>query len=170
MWYTYVATDHAPHIFYIHHANMHARFRIRLHHAKIWWYVYMMIKSLGFVFHHQVLYFLQVQRSPVKPLPKVQSKPPFFEHHIWEKGLAIMCERLVGDKLKEEFRWLLELAAGCGLWRGTTLVTTARFVVASLNSSPGLWWCSVLLRVLFACVVCVWWCSLRRVIYNCSSP
>jgi hypothetical protein len=51
----------------------------------------------------------------------------------------------------EEFGWLLELAASCGLGRGSTLVTTARFAVASLDSSPGLWWCSVLLRALFAC-------------------
>jgi hypothetical protein len=34
------------------------------------------------------------------------------------------------------------------------------------GSSPRLWWCSLLLLALFACVVCVWWRSLRRVMYN----
>ena len=32
----------------------------------------------------------------------------------------------------EEFRWPLELAAGCGFWRATVLVTTARVTVAYL--------------------------------------
>jgi hypothetical protein len=63
----------------------------------------------------------------------------------------------------------LELAVGCGLWRGTTLMTTTRFAVSSLDSSPRLWWCSVLLCALFTCVVCVWCCKLRRVVQLLSS-
>jgi hypothetical protein len=30
----------------------------------------------------------------------------------------------------EEFRWPLDLAASCGFWRGTALVTTARVAMA----------------------------------------
>jgi hypothetical protein len=59
----------------------------------------------------------------------------------------------------EELQVSLRLAAGCGFWRGTALATTAQFTTASFSSSPSLWWCSVLLGVLFAW----WWCSLRRV-------
>ena len=67
-----------------------------------------------------------------------------------------MCVRLEGDSpLVEEFELPLWLAAGRGFWRGTTLATTALFAAASFASSPSLWWCSVLLGVLFACVVCV---------------
>jgi len=40
-------------------------------------------------------------------------------------------------------------------WCGTALATTAQLVVASFGFSPSLWWCSVLLCVLFACVVLV---------------
>ena len=55
----------------------------------------------------------------------------------------------------EEFEVPLRLAAGRSFWRGTALATMAQFVVASFASSPSLWWCSVLLGALFACVVCV---------------
>jgi len=49
----------------------------------------------------------------------------------------------------EGFRWPLELAAGCGFWRGTTLVTTARFAGASLAPLLG---CG---GVVFCCVRCL---------------
>ena len=40
---------------------------------------------------------------------------------------TIMGVRLEGDSpVVEEFRWLFELAAGCGLWCGPALVTTAQ--------------------------------------------
>ena len=55
----------------------------------------------------------------------------------------------------EEFEVPLRLAAGRGFWRGIALATTAQFTAASFASSPSLWWCSVLLGVLFACVVYV---------------
>ena len=55
----------------------------------------------------------------------------------------------------EEFEVPLRLAMGCGFWRGTAFATTAQFATASFASSPSLWWCSVLLGVLFACVVYV---------------
>ena len=68
-----------------------------------------------------------------------------------------MCVQLEGDSpLVEEFElplWLV--VAGRGFWRGTALAMTAQFVAASFTSSPSLWWCSVLLGELFACVVCV---------------
>ena len=54
----------------------------------------------------------------------------------------------------EEFEVPLRLAVGCGFWRGTAFATTAQFATASFASSPSLW-CSVLLGVLSACVVCV---------------
>ena len=42
-------------------------------------------------------------------------------------GSTVMGVRLEGDSpVLEEFRWLLGLAAGCGLWRGPALVTTAQ--------------------------------------------
>ena len=67
-----------------------------------------------------------------------------------------MCVQLEGDSpLVEEFELSLWLAVGRGFWRGTALVMTAQFVAASFASSPSLWWCSVLLGALFACVVCV---------------
>ena len=55
----------------------------------------------------------------------------------------------------EEFEVPLRIAAGRGFRRGAVLATTAQFVVASFAFSPSLWWCSVLLGVLFACVICV---------------
>ena len=55
----------------------------------------------------------------------------------------------------EEFEVPLRPAAGRDFWRGTTLATTAQFAAVPFASSPSLWWCSVLLSVLFACVVCV---------------
>jgi len=55
----------------------------------------------------------------------------------------------------EEFEVPLRLAAGRGFWRGTALATRAQFPAVSFISSPSLWWCSVLLCVLFACIVCV---------------
>ena len=55
----------------------------------------------------------------------------------------------------EEFEVPLRLAAGHSFWRGTALAMTAQFAAASFASSPSLWWCSVLLGVLFACVICV---------------
>ena len=55
----------------------------------------------------------------------------------------------------EEFELALRPAAGRGIWRGTALATTAQFAAVSFASSPSLWWCTVLLSVLFACVVCV---------------
>ena len=55
----------------------------------------------------------------------------------------------------EEFEVPLRIAAGRGFRRGAVLATTAQFVVASFAFSPSLWWCSVLLGVLFACIVCV---------------
>ena len=67
-----------------------------------------------------------------------------------------MCMQLEGDSpLVEEFELPLWLAAGRGFWRGIALATTAQFTAASFASSPSLWWCSVLLGVLSACVVCV---------------
>ena len=42
-------------------------------------------------------------------------------------GSTVMGVWLEGDSpVLEEFRWLLSLAAGCGLWRGPALVTTAQ--------------------------------------------
>ena len=55
----------------------------------------------------------------------------------------------------EEFEVPLRFAAGCGFRRGTALATTTQFAAVPFASSPSLWWCSVLLSVLFACVVCV---------------
>ena len=55
----------------------------------------------------------------------------------------------------EEFEVPFRLAAGRGFRRGTTSATTAKFAAVSFTSSFSLWWCSVLLDVLFACVVCV---------------
>ena len=55
----------------------------------------------------------------------------------------------------EEFEVPLRPAAGRGFWRGTALATTAQFAAAPFAFSPSLWWCSVLLSVLFACVICV---------------
>ena len=67
-----------------------------------------------------------------------------------------MCAWLeVDSPLVEEFELPLWLAAGRGFWRGTALAMTVQFAAASFASSPSLWWCSVLLGVLFACVVCV---------------
>ena len=64
----------------------------------------------------------------------------------------------------EEFEVPLRLAAGCCFWRGTALVTTAQFAAVSFASSPRLWWCSVLLVALFACVcVVVVFASVRYV-------
>jgi hypothetical protein len=64
--------------------------------------------------------------------------------------------QLEGDSpLVEEFELSLWLAAGRSFWRGTALATTAQFAAASFASSPNLWWCSILLGVLFTCVVCV---------------
>ena len=63
----------------------------------------------------------------------------------------------------EEFEVPLRLAAGRGFWRGIALATTTQFAAASFASSPSLWWCSVLLGALFVW----WWCSLRRVMYEC---
>lgn len=48
----------------------------------------------------------------------------------------------------------LRLAAS-RFWCDTTLVTTAQLAVASFAFSPNLWWRSVLLGALLACVVCV---------------
>ena len=67
----------------------------------------------------------------------------------------------------EEFRWPLELAASCSFWRGTSLVTTARFAGGFFGSSPRLWWCSVLLCALLCVLFVWWWCSLWRVVYEC---
>ena len=53
----------------------------------------------------------------------------------------------------EEFEVPLRLAAGCCFWCGTALARPAQFAAVSFASSPSLWWCSVLLGVLFACVV-----------------
>ena len=55
----------------------------------------------------------------------------------------------------EEFEVPLRPAAGRGFWRGTALAMTTQFAAVPFTSSPSLWWCSVLLGVLFACVVCV---------------
>jgi len=42
-------------------------------------------------------------------------------------GSTIVGVRLEGDSpVVEEFRWLLGLAAGCGLWRGPALVATVQ--------------------------------------------
>ena len=54
----------------------------------------------------------------------------------------------------EEFEVPFRLAAGRGFRRGTALATTAQFAAVPFASSPSLW-CSVLLGVLFTCVVCV---------------
>jgi hypothetical protein len=64
--------------------------------------------------------------------------------------------------LVEEFTWPLELGAGCGFGRGTTLVMTARVLTAFF------WLFSqvAVVQCLVVCVVCVWWRSLRRVMYN----
>ena len=55
----------------------------------------------------------------------------------------------------EEFEVPLRPAAGRDFWCGTALAMTTQFVAVPFASSPSLWWCSVLLGVLFACVVCV---------------
>ena len=79
-----------------------------------------------------------------------------------------MCLQLEGDSpLVEEFELPLWLAAGRGFWRGTALATTARFVGGFFGSSPRLWCCSVLLCVLLHALFVWWWCSLRRVMYEC---
>ena len=52
----------------------------------------------------------------------------------------------------EEFRVAAMVCSG-PRWCGTALATTALLAVASFGFSPSLWWCSVLLCVLFACVV-----------------
>ena len=44
------------------------------------------------------------------------------------RGSMIVGVRFEGDSpVVVESRWLLGLAAGCGLWRGPALVTTAQF-------------------------------------------
>ena len=64
-----------------------------------------------------------------------------------------MC--LEGDLLMvEEFRVAAMVCSG-PRWCGTALATTAQLVVASFGFSPSLWWCSVLLCVLFGYVVWV---------------
>ena len=69
-----------------------------------------------------------------------------------------MCVRLeVDGPVVEEFELSLRLAASHDIWRGTAL---SRWLI-TFGSSPRLWWCSVLLCALFACVVRV------RVMYNC---
>ena len=55
----------------------------------------------------------------------------------------------------EEFEVPLRLAAARGFRRGTALATTAQFATVSFTSSFSFWWCSVLLGVLFVCVICV---------------
>jgi hypothetical protein len=66
-----------------------------------------------------------------------------------------MCERLAGDRSRWRSSgggWSLQRVAASGvLYVGDNDAVA----VASLDSSPGLRWCSVLLRALFACVVCV---------------
>jgi hypothetical protein len=75
-----------------------------------------------------------------------------------------VCVRLEGDGLMvEEFEMLPLLAAGCDFRRGTMLATTAQFTGGFFGSSPGLWWCSVMLCALLACVVCVVFASARYV-------
>ena len=54
----------------------------------------------------------------------------------------------------EEFRVVAMVCSGLR-WCCPALATTAQLVVASFGFSPSLWWCSVLLCVLFACVVLV---------------
>ena len=54
----------------------------------------------------------------------------------------------------EEFRVAAMVCSG-PRWCGTALATTAQLAVGSFGFSPSLWWCSVLLCVLFACVVWV---------------
>ena len=58
-------------------------------------------------------------------------------------------------------------AAGCGFGCDTALVTTARVAAVSLALLPecgGVVSCCVRCSCVF---VCVWWRSLRRVMYNC---
>ena len=66
---------------------------------------------------------------------------------------TIVGVRFEGDSpVVEEFKWLLGLAAGCGLWRGPALVTTAQSWRLVFSFSPRWWWCSVVLCA-FVCVV-----------------
>ena len=55
----------------------------------------------------------------------------------------------------EELEVPLRLGASRNFWRGTALAMTAQFAAVSFASSPNLWWCSVLLGVLFVCIICV---------------
>jgi hypothetical protein len=52
----------------------------------------------------------------------------------------------------EEFKWSLELAAGCGYGCGTTLMITTQVVMASLALLPA---CGGVASSLFALFVCV---------------
>jgi len=62
---------------------------------------------------------------------------------------------LEGDlPMEEEFRVAALVCSG-PRWCGTALAMMAQLAVASFGFSPSLWWCSVLSRVLFACVVWV---------------
>jgi len=62
---------------------------------------------------------------------------------------------LEGDlPMVEEFRVAAMVCSG-PRWCGTALAMTAQLTVASFGFSPSLWWCSILLCVLFACFVCV---------------
>jgi hypothetical protein len=77
----------------------------------------------------------------------------------WLLGLAAGCGLCRGPAL---VRWLLGLAAGCGLCRGSALVTTVQSLRLAVSFSPRWWWCSVVFCV---CVLFVW-CTLRRVMYE----
>ena len=66
----------------------------------------------------------------------------------------IVGVRFEGDSpVLEGFRWLLGLAAGCGLWRGPAFVTTAQSWWLAFSFSPRWWWCSVVLCAFCLCGV-----------------
>jgi hypothetical protein len=67
-----------------------------------------------------------------------------------------VCARLEGDgPMAEELVLLLVLAAGRDFWRGSSLVTTAKFSGGLFGSSPSLWWRYSVLLCELVCVVCV---------------
>jgi len=72
-------------------------------------------------------------------------------------GSTAVCVQLEDDHpVVEEFELPLAIAAGCGFWRGTMLVTTAQFAVTYfwLLSQVVMVWCSVVWCA-FVCVHCV---------------
>jgi hypothetical protein len=77
----------------------------------------------------------------------------------WNQGIDDRVW-LEGDLPMVEFQIAAMVCSG-PCWCGTTLATTAQLVVASFGFSPSLWWCSILLCVVWVVTVVVF--SPRRV-------